>query len=129
MNVEKIVCYYYYFLVFFSATAMAKYRRRKFLEESNGASGEFPEHGAIFMSNSSTRRECLRRELFGLPMGQAGFVKHVKAGMFLFLFEFESRELHGVFQACSDGAINIEPGAFCSTGKQFPAQVHTWVSP
>ncbi|CDY31667.1 hypothetical protein HID58_017607 [Brassica napus] len=102
---------------------MAKYRRRKFLEESNGASGEFPEHGAIFMSNSSTRRECLRRELFGLPMGQAGFVKQVKAGMFLFLFEFESRELHGVFQACSDGAINIEPGAFCSTGKQFPAQV------
>ncbi|KAH0851259.1 hypothetical protein HID58_091073, partial [Brassica napus] len=119
----KLVCCYYYFLVFFSATAMAKYRRRKFLEESNGASGEFPEHGAIFMSNSSTRRECLRRELFGLPMGQAGFVKHVKAGMFLFLFEFESRELHGVFQACSDGAINIEPGAFCSTGKQFPAQV------
>ncbi|KAF8101692.1 hypothetical protein N665_0201s0016 [Sinapis alba] len=102
---------------------MAKYRRRKFVEESNGASGEYPEEGAIFMSNSSTRKECLRRELFGLPMGQAGFVKQVKAGMFLFLFEFESRELHGVFQACSDGAINIEPGAFCSSGKQFPAQV------
>lgn len=102
---------------------MPKYRRGKYLEESNGASGEFPEYGAIFMSNSSTRKECLRRGIFGLPMFQAGFVKQVRAGMFLFLFEFESRELHGVFQACSDGAINIEPDAFCSSGKQFPAQV------
>lgn len=104
---------------------MTKYRRRKYLEEeSNGASGQYPEHGAIFMSNSSTRKECLRRGIFGLPMFQAGFVKQVRAGMFLFLFEFESRELHGVFEACSDGAINIEPDAFCSSGKQFPAQVH-----
>ncbi|CAH2059314.1 unnamed protein product [Thlaspi arvense] len=102
---------------------MPKYRRTNLLEEPNGASGEEPEFGAIFMSNSSTRKECLRRGLFGLPMGQAGFVKQVKAGMLLFLFEFESRELHGVFQACSDGAINIEPYAFCSSGKQFPAQV------
>ncbi|CAA7021559.1 unnamed protein product [Microthlaspi erraticum] len=102
---------------------MSKYRRMKLMEESNGASGEEPEYGAIFMSNNSTRKECLRRELFGLPNWQAGFVKQVKAGMLLFLFEFESRELHGVFQACSDGAINIEPDAFCSSGKQFPAQV------
>ncbi|KAL1200454.1 B2 protein [Cardamine amara subsp. amara] len=102
---------------------MPKYRRMKHMEDSNGASGEDPEYGAIFMSNSSTRRECLRRELFGLPIGLAGFVKQVKAGMMLFLFEFESRELHGVFEACSDGGINIEPNAFRSSGKQFPAQV------
>ncbi|XP_023639381.1 uncharacterized protein LOC111830903 [Capsella rubella] len=103
---------------------MSKYRRMKGMEESyGGASGEFPEFGAIFMSNDFTRKECLRRELFGLPMRQAGFVKHVKAGMILFLFEFESRELHGVFQASSDGDINIEPNAFHSSGKQFPAQV------
>lgn len=93
------------------------------MEESNGASGEDPEYGAIFMSNSSTRKECLKRELFGLPIGQAGFVKQVKAGMMLFLFEFESRELYGVFEACSDGGINIQPNAFRSSGKQFPAQV------
>ncbi|CAN8285129.1 unnamed protein product [Cochlearia groenlandica] len=93
------------------------------MEDNNGACGEFPEHGAIFMSNSYTRRECLRRGLFGSPMFQAGFVEQVKDGMLLFLFEFESRELHGVFQACSDGAMNIEPDAFSSTGKQFPAQV------
>ncbi|VVB02167.1 unnamed protein product [Arabis nemorensis] len=102
---------------------MPKYRMMKLMEESNGASGEYPEYGAIFMSNCSTRKECLKRELFGLPIGQADFVKQVKAGMVLFLFEFESRELHGVFQACSDGAINIEPYAFHYSGKQFPAQV------
>lgn len=99
-------------------------RRLKHLEESyGGASGEYPEYGAIFMSNNFTRKECLRLELFGLPIRQAGFVKQVKTGMMLFLFEFESRELHGVFQACSDGAINIEPDAYRSSGKQFPAQV------
>ncbi|XP_019102465.1 PREDICTED: uncharacterized protein LOC104792268 [Camelina sativa] len=103
---------------------MPKHRRMKHMEEPyGGASGEYPDFGAIFMSNYSTRKECLGRELFGLPMRQAGFVKQVKAGMLLFLFEFESRQLHGVFQASSDGAINIESDAFCSSGKQFPAQV------
>ncbi|CAA0374729.1 unnamed protein product [Arabidopsis thaliana] len=99
-------------------------KNRRMMEEFNGASsGGEPEYGAIFMSNNSTRKECLSRKLFGLPIGLGGFVKHVKAGMMLFLFEFEKRELHGVFQACSDGAINIEPNAFRSSGKQFPAQV------
>ncbi|XP_010509653.1 PREDICTED: uncharacterized protein LOC104786039 [Camelina sativa] len=106
---------------------MPKHRRMKLMDREEqsygGASGEYPDFGAIFMSNNSTRKECLGRELFGLPMRQAGFVKQVKAGMLLFLFEFESRELHGVFLASSDGAINIEPDAFCSSGKQFPAQV------
>jgi hypothetical protein len=80
-------------------------------------------NNAIFMSNRATRKECFRRKLLGLPSGQADFVKQVKAGMVLFLFEFERRELHGVFQACSDGAMNIVPHAYSSSGKQFPAQV------
>ncbi|KAJ4825733.1 hypothetical protein Tsubulata_035306 [Turnera subulata] len=98
---------------------------RPFMEfaEENGCPGLFPDCGAIFMSNRVTRKECLRRGLLGLPSGQYSFVKQVKAGMILFLFEFENRQLHGVFQASSDGALNIVPNAFCSTGKQFPAQV------
>jgi hypothetical protein len=91
--------------------------------EPNNVPGKFPEFGAIFMSNRATRKECFRRKLLGLPSGQADFVKQVKAGMVLFLFEFERRELHGVFQACSDGAMNIVPHAYSSSGKQFPAQV------
>ncbi|XWS12310.1 hypothetical protein CRYUN_Cryun37aG0078700 [Craigia yunnanensis] len=92
-------------------------------EEQNSVPGSCPEFGAIFMSNNATKEECLTRKIFALPSSQSHFVKQVKAGMILFLFEFERRELHGVFQAFSDGAMNILPRAFSSSGKQFPAQV------
>ncbi|KAL8107541.1 uncharacterized protein LOC141672813 [Apium graveolens] len=85
--------------------------------------GLVPKFGAIFMSNSATKKECLKRKIFGLPMAKANFVKRVKSGMILFLFEFEKRELYGVFQATSDGTMNLNPRAFTSSGKQFPAQV------
>ncbi|KAK9031049.1 hypothetical protein V6N11_032445 [Hibiscus sabdariffa] len=91
--------------------------------KKNGFPGSCPESGAIFMSDNATKKECLRRKVFALPSSQSHFVKQVKAGMILFLFEFERRELHGVFRACSDGAMNILPYAFSSSGKQFPAQV------
>ncbi|EHA8587238.1 hypothetical protein COCNU_scaffold001677G000060 [Cocos nucifera] len=79
--------------------------------------------GAIFMCNRMTKKECLERKLFGLPSRQAGFLKKVKAGMLLFLFEHEERKLYGVFEATSDGALNIIPNAFLSSGKSYPAQI------
>ncbi|XP_008805984.2 uncharacterized protein LOC103718793 isoform X1 [Phoenix dactylifera] len=79
--------------------------------------------GAIFMCNRLTKKECLERKLFGLPSRQAGFLKNVKAGMLLFLFEHEERKLYGVFEATSDGALNIMPNAFLSSGKSYPAQI------
>lgn len=91
-------------------------------EQENGVVGRVPEFGAIFMANVSTKKECFRRRLFGLPLAMANFAKRVKAGMVLFLFEFERRELFGVFRATSDGAMNIVPNAFSSSGN-FPAQV------
>ncbi|CAN1166314.1 B2 protein [Linum perenne] len=94
-----------------------------FDREHNRITGRFPEYGAIFMSNDATKKECFERQLFGLPTGQADFVMHVKAGMILFLFEYGKRELHGVFQACSDGAMNIVPHAYSGSGIKFPAQV------
>ncbi|CAI9271828.1 unnamed protein product [Lactuca saligna] len=100
---------------------------RKFTEDmgyrSNIVPGELPGYGAIFMSNSGTKKECFQRKLFGLPLAQSDFVLHVKKGMFLFLFEFEKRQLHGVFRATSNGEIDIEPHAFRSSQKSFPAQV------
>ncbi|KAK4440342.1 hypothetical protein Salat_0369100 [Sesamum alatum] len=92
-------------------------------EEDNGAAGSIPEFGAIFMSSSITKKECLRRKIFALPSSKAEFVKHVKAGMVLFLFEFEKRQLFGVYQASSDGAMDIVPHGFKYSGKHFPAQV------
>ncbi|XP_028074114.1 uncharacterized protein LOC114276534 isoform X2 [Camellia sinensis] len=87
------------------------------------ASGKAPDVGAIFMSNRTTIEECFKRKLFGLPHSFVDFVKEVKAGMVLFLFEFEQRKLYGVFQAVTDGSMNIVPNAYRSTGKSFPAQI------
>ncbi|XWS19902.1 hypothetical protein CRYUN_Cryun31cG0056200 [Craigia yunnanensis] len=92
-------------------------------EDQSSVPGSCPEFGAIFMSNNAMKKECFRRKIFALPYSLSHFVKQVKDGMILFLFEFEKRELHGVFQACSDGAMNILPYVFSSSGKQFPAQV------
>lgn len=86
-------------------------------------SGELPEFGAIFMSNRRTKRECLQRELFGLPLKFIDFVKSIRAGMILFLFEHERRELYGVFEAISDGGMDIVPHAYLSSRRAYPAQV------
>ncbi|KAI3414909.1 DYW_deaminase domain-containing protein [Psidium guajava] len=75
------------------------------------------------MSNTGTKEECLEKMLFGLPSSHVDFVRRVKAGMILFLFEYEQRELHGVFEAASNGEINIISSAYTSSGKQFPSQV------
>lgn len=92
-------------------------------DKQNNADGKDPDFGAIFMSNSETKRECFEMGVFGLPSTEIQFVEQVKAGMILFLYENEKRQLHGVFNASCDGGINIVPNAFAKQGKQFPAQV------
>ena len=95
--------------------------------QDNEISGLVPEAGAIFMSNCATLEECFERKLFGLPSSYADFVGEVKAGMILFLFEYENRKLYGVFVASSDGEMNIVPDAYSFTGKKFPAQVLVFI--
>ncbi|KAK7251982.1 hypothetical protein RIF29_35630 [Crotalaria pallida] len=90
---------------------------------NNNADGRDPDFGAIFISNTATKRECFKRGLLALPSSEIRFVEQVKTGMILFLFEYEKKQLHGVFRASCDGAMNIVPNAFNSSGKQFPAQV------
>lgn len=110
---------------------MALNRKRKAGASSSSSSfcGRFPEYGAIFMCSTSTKEECLRRNLFGLPLSSASFVKAVRSGMILFLFEYERRMLFGVFEAVSDGQLNIVRHAYrsssssSSSSKSFPAQV------
>lgn len=92
-------------------------------EEHGFISVPAPEFGAIFMSNIATKRECFKHSVFGLPLSMGNFVKEVKKGMILFLFEYERRQLFGVYRAISDGGMNIVPHAFSSSGKQFSAQV------
>ncbi|CAI8617430.1 unnamed protein product [Vicia faba] len=94
-----------------------------FNDKHNNAGGSDPDFGAIFMSNSGTKRECLRSGVFGLPASYIPFVEKIKSGTTLFLFEYEKKLLHGVFMATCDGGINIVPNAFASTGMKYPAQV------
>ncbi|VAI36057.1 unnamed protein product [Triticum turgidum subsp. durum] len=79
--------------------------------------------GAIFMSNSETRDHCFNTGVFGLPPEYGPFVANVKQGMPLFLFDYTFRKLYGVFEAASDGGMDISRTAFRSTGRRYPAQV------
>lgn len=75
------------------------------------------------LCNRVTKRESFQHKLFGLPGYAATFIKKIRAGMLLFVFEREERKLYGVFEATSDGALNILPNAFPSLLKLRPAQV------
>ncbi|KAJ1288961.1 hypothetical protein BS78_02G128900 [Paspalum vaginatum] len=79
--------------------------------------------GAIFMSNTLTREQCFRASIFGLPAEYQSFVSNVRKGMPLFLFDHTLRKLYGVFQAVSDGGLNIDDAAFQSIQRSYPAQV------
>ena len=79
--------------------------------------------GAIFMSNSETRDHCFNTGVFGLPPEYGPFVANVKQGMPLFLFDYTFRKLYGVFEAASDGSMDISRTTFRSTGRTYPAQV------
>jgi len=79
--------------------------------------------GAIFMSNTLTREQCFQAGIFGLPLEYEPFVRNVREGMPLFLFDHTLRNLYGVFEAASDGGLNINNAAFRSTQRSYPAQV------
>ena len=79
-----------------------------------------PPSGYVFLCNNRTEGECLERKLFGAPKSEWNRVSQVKKGDVLFLLNYWNNRLHGVFEAVSDGMINIEPYAFDG---YFPAQV------
>jgi hypothetical protein len=62
----------------------------------------------------------------GLPSGHFVYVKNVKPGMPLFLFNYSDRKMHGIFEAACAGQLNIDRFAWSDNGRiktQFPAQV------
>ncbi|XP_060176746.1 uncharacterized protein LOC132606984 isoform X1 [Lycium barbarum] len=82
--------------------------------------------GVIFGCKDNTMKECILKQLFGLPAPHYSYVKNIDPGLPLFLFNYSNRELHGIFEAASSGEMHINPYAWTSDGSGrtlFPAQV------
>ncbi|CAH8339261.1 unnamed protein product [Eruca vesicaria subsp. sativa] len=80
----------------------------------------------IFGCKFSTIKECLAKNLFGLPGPHMAYIKNIEPGLTLFLFNYSDRTLHGVFEATSEGKLNIDPKAWSHNGidpSPYPAQV------
>ncbi|XP_052173630.1 uncharacterized protein LOC127788951 [Diospyros lotus] len=82
--------------------------------------------GVIFGCNNTTIKECLSKQLFGLPAEHFMYVKNIDAGLALFLLNYSNRKLYGIFEAASSGQMNIDPYAWTTDGSdrtKYPAQV------
>ncbi|KAI3422957.1 DCD domain-containing protein, partial [Psidium guajava] len=83
--------------------------------------------GYIFVCNNDTMQENLQRQLFGLPPRYRDSVRQITPGLPLFLYNYSTHQLHGIFEAASFGGTNIDPAAWedkkCPGESRFPAQV------
>ncbi|KAG6728835.1 hypothetical protein I3842_02G194000 [Carya illinoinensis] len=81
--------------------------------------------GVIFGCKNNTIEECYSEQLFGLPRPHFSYVKNVSIGLPLFLFNYSYRKLHGIFEAASQGQLDIRPYGWTQDGSDtpFPAQV------
>ncbi|KAF3448893.1 hypothetical protein FNV43_RR09609 [Rhamnella rubrinervis] len=81
--------------------------------------------GVIFGCTNITMKECLSKQLFGLPAQHFSYVKNICPGLPLFLFNYSDRKLYGIFESASPGQLNINPYGWTSDGSertQYPAQ-------
>ncbi|XP_042496418.1 B2 protein-like [Macadamia integrifolia] len=83
--------------------------------------------GYIFVCNNDTMQENLKRLLFGLPPRYRDSVRAITPGLPLFLYNYSTHQMHGIFEASSFGGTNIDPTAWedkkCPGESRFPAQV------
>lgn len=83
--------------------------------------------GAIFGCIDKTYRECVDGLVFGLPASNMRWVKYVASGMPIFLFNYNTKMLHGIFVATTSGQMNINPCGWTSVSNtqetRYPAQV------
>ncbi|XP_030454072.2 DCD domain-containing protein NRP-B-like [Syzygium oleosum] len=94
-------------------------------------SESLPKHetvgGYIFVCNNDTMQENLKRQLFGLPPRYRDSVRQITPGLPIFLYNYSTHQLHGIFEAASFGGSNLDPTAWedkkCPGESRFPAQV------
>merc|ERR1711915_975302 len=106
--------------------------KKKKKKKSQGQDDKKPEtsggvkediQGLIFMCNSKTKEDCFRYRVFGLPKAHKELVEKVTNGMRLFLYDFNLRLMYGIYKAAGKGGYELEPEAFKTSKKPFPAQV------
>ncbi|XP_010490523.1 PREDICTED: influenza virus NS1A-binding protein homolog isoform X1 [Camelina sativa] len=82
--------------------------------------------GVVFGCTKNTIKECMSKQLFGLPYNHISYVQKIDIGLPLFLFNYSDRTLHGIFEAAGPGQLNIDPYGWTSDGSDrtsYPAQV------
>ncbi|XP_020593463.1 B2 protein-like [Phalaenopsis equestris] len=83
--------------------------------------------GYIFVCNNETMEENLKRQLFGLPPRYRDSVRAITPGLPIFLYNYSTHQLHGIFEAASFGGTNIDPAAWEDKKhpgeSRFPAQI------
>lgn len=76
--------------------------------------------GYIFLCSNATEDECFDRSLFGGQEKYRNRVSGLKKGDILFTYNFQSKRLHGIFEAESELQKDIVPGAW---NGEYPWQV------
>ncbi|KAI3966352.1 hypothetical protein MKW92_049232 [Papaver armeniacum] len=86
--------------------------------------------GVILGCTRHTMEECLTNKIFGLPAFHILYIKKIKPGLPLFLFNYSDRKMHGLYEAASNGEMNINPYGWSEDGQEptkYPAQVRIYV--
>jgi len=76
--------------------------------------------GYVFLCSDMTQQECFDRLLFGGGEKYANRVRGVQKGHKLFLYNYNSKKLYGIFEAASDPQTNIDPAAWKG---EYPWQI------
>ncbi len=77
----------------------------------------------IFYCSDQTMDECLQKALFGNTYKYWGTIRKIKKGDTIFLINITTGTLYSPFIATRKSQLNLDPYAFLSTGRNYPAQV------
>jgi len=71
----------------------------------------------IFGCTNNTIAECHSRQLFGLPRAHISYVRNIREGLPLFLFNYDDHRLYGIYEAAGSGC-DAGKGVVFSTSRE-----------